>query len=248
MGAQWVKARSVPSTGSPLGAALVIMLAIGPAISSTVPAATLAGDDGPFEPLGAVLSGIFMTQVALGVLGVMLMSTEYSTGSVRNALGAVPQRGMLLTAKALMLVALTRAAGPARHRGRGDDRRGDPARQGPRPRTHRPGRRPRGCRQYDVLVLTALLGLAVGTALRSTAAAVIVLTLVLFLLPVLVQLLPAGIGQPVGRWLPSQAGTAVLQTAKSPAHLSPVAGLAVAAGYTALALVAAAVALRRRDA
>lgn len=102
------------------------------------------------------------------------------------------------------------------------------------------------------LVLTALLGLAVGTLLRSTAGAVVVLTVVvltgvLFLLPVLVQLVPV-LSDAVGPRLPTQAGSAVLVVGDRSGYLPPVAGQLPIVGYTALALAAATARRRRSDA
>jgi hypothetical protein len=98
-----------------------------------------------------------------------------------------------------------------------------------------------------VLTLTALLGLAVGALLRSTAAAVITLTVLLFLAPVLVELSPDGVRSSIGPWTPSQAGAAVLPLRDRPEYLDPAAGLLLLGGYAVAALLAAVVVLRRRD-
>ena len=96
-------------------------------------------------------------------------------------------------------------------------------------------------------MLTALLGLAVGTVLRSTAGAVVLLTGALFLLPVLVQLVPV-LNDSVGPWLPTQAGSAALVLGDRSGYLAPAAGQLLVACYAALALTAASVRLRRSDA
>jgi hypothetical protein len=245
VGAEWIKARSLSSTWSALGATAFIMVVIGVIISSGVAGAE-AGAPG-FEPLAQAFSGVPMSQVALGVLGALAVTTEYSSRSMVTTLAAVPQRGLLLAAKALQLVALTApvallaTAGAAaaslpilRGRGLNLELTG-------------PGVPRAILGTAVVLVLTGLLGLAIGALLRSTVAAVIVITVVMFLVPVLVGLVPA-VRDGVGPWLPSQAGAAVLQLHDRSDYLSPAAGLAVTAGYTAAALAAAAVALRRRDA
>ena len=243
--AEWIKARSVPSTWSAIGSCLFIMATIGAAISSLE-------DEGPgaprSEPLLQAMAGISMAQVAVGVLGALLVTGEYSSRSITGTLTAVPQRGTLLAGKATLLVLLlapfallgcTAAV-----------------------LTSLPVLRSRGTTTLDLtspdvvravlamtlfLVLTALLGLAVGALLRSTAGAVVVLTGLLFLLPVLVELLP-GLRDTAGPWLPSQAGAAVLVLGDRDGYLSPAAGMLLVAGYVALALVAAAVRLRRSDA
>jgi hypothetical protein len=98
-----------------------------------------------------------------------------------------------------------------------------------------------------VLTLTALLGLAVGALLRSTAAAVITLTFLLFLAPVLVELSPDGVRSTVGPWTPSRAGAAVLPLQDGAEHLDPAAGVLLFGSYAVAALLIAVLVLRRRD-
>lgn len=242
--AEWVKARSLPSTWSALGACVFILASIGPVISGM----EQEGPSAPrSEPLLQMMAGVSMAQVALGVLGALVITGEYASRSITGTLAAVPQRGILLTGKAVLLVLLvtpfallscTLAA-----------------------ITSTPVLRGRGATltltSPEVvtavlattlfLVLTALLGLAVGTLLRSTAGAVVVLTGLLFLLPVLVQLVPA-LATSLGPWLPTQAGAAVLVLGDRSGYLSPAGGQLLVAACAGLALAAAAARLRSSDA
>jgi hypothetical protein len=98
------------------------------------------------------------------------------------------------------------------------------------------------------LVLTALLGLAVGTVMRSTAGSVVALTGLLFLLPVLVQLVPA-LNESVAPLLPTVAGSAVLVLGDDrTGYPAPLAGQLLVLGYVAAALAVASARLRRNDA
>lgn len=247
--AEWIKARSVPTTWSALGATTFIMVAVGAAVCVGVPDTDIIGPGGAqYEPLPQVFAGVAMSQVALGVLGALLMTTEYSSRSITSTLTAIPQRRTLLAGKAALLTAIT--APVALSASGGAVLAGLPVLQGKGLTLSRTD--PQVVRAVLgtalVLTLTALLGLAVGTLLRSTAAAVLVLAVVLFLVPVLIQLLPTGVSTTVGPWTPSQAGAAVLPLQDRPEYLDPAAGLALAAAYTTAALVAAAVLVRRRDA
>ncbi len=248
MAAEWIKARSMPSTWTTLSATLFIMIAIGALISNGIPGANGDGPGpGATEPLTQVFAGVPMSQVALGVLGALSITSEYSSRSIVATLAATPQRGLLLGGKICMLIVLTApvalvasvaAAAVSLPILRG---------HGVSLEWTSPGV-PRAVLGTAVtLVLTALLGLAVGTLLRSTAAAVIVITVVMFLLPALIALVPAA-SESVGPWLPSQAGAAVQQLQDRPDHLSPGAGLALAVSYTVTALLAAGFVLRRRNA
>ena len=94
-----------------------------------------------------------------------------------------------------------------------------------------------------VLALTALLGTAFGWLLRSAIGGFAALFVLLFVTPVLGLLLPG-----ISRYLPSNAGEAILQTGSAGGSLPPWIGLGVYAAYVAAALTAATVALARRDA
>ncbi len=242
--AEWIKARSVPSTWSALGACVFIMASIGPAVSSL----EQEGPGAPrTEPLLQMMAGVSMAQVALGVLGALLLTGEYASRSIAGTLAAVPQRGTLLAGKALLLVLLVTpfALGscalaavttlPVLRDG------------GSELTLTSPDVITAVLATTGFLVLIALLGLAVGALLRSTAGAVVVLTGALFLLPVLVQLVPA-LGDSVGPWLPTQAGSAALVLGDRSGYLSPLTGQLVVACCAGLALAAATARLVRSDA
>lgn len=109
-----LKLRSVRSTWWCLGTAAVLVPVFGaltassvdPAEASALPEAWLAEDGfDPLEPLASVL----LAQFAFGVLGVLTVTSEYSTGQIRTSLLAVPQRRRLLAAKLAVLVAVVTA-------------------------------------------------------------------------------------------------------------------------------------------
>src|SRR5262252_6256044 len=55
-----------------------------------------------FDPTAQSLRGLFLAQLAIGVLGVLVISSEYATGLIRTTLTAIPQRRVVLTAKAIV--------------------------------------------------------------------------------------------------------------------------------------------------
>jgi ABC-type transport system involved in multi-copper enzyme maturation permease subunit len=97
------------------------------------------------------------------------------------------------------------------------------------------------------LSLVGVIGVALGSLLRSTAGAISSLVGLLMLLPVLVDLMPSGFSDAVSQYLPSNAGQAVYALTQDSNTLSPGAGLAVFAGWTALLLGLAAYRLKRTD-
>jgi hypothetical protein len=242
---EWIKARSLPSTWSALGACVVIMATIGPAISSLAEDGASAPVD---EPLLQMMAGTSMAQVALGVLGALVMTGEYGTRAIGTTLSAVPQRGTLLAGKATLLVLLvapfalascTLAALTSL-----------PVLQDRFPSlTLTSPEVVRAVLSTTLfLVLTSLLGLAVGTVVRSTAGAVVALTGLLFLLPVLVQLVPA-LNETVGPYLPTAAGSAALVLgADRTGYPSPLTGQLLVLAYVGAVSLIALARLRRSDA
>src|SRR5258708_6230869 len=99
---EFTKFRSLRSTMWTLLAAVVLMIGIG-ALFSAVTASQYhtfsAADRASFNPVTTSLNGVIFAVVAFGVLGVLLMSGEYSTGMIRSSLTAVPRRLPVLWGK-----------------------------------------------------------------------------------------------------------------------------------------------------
>jgi ABC-2 type transport system permease protein len=106
--AEWVKARTLASTGWLLLAAVVLTVAAGAAVSSAVtcPAGNCAED-----PAKISLTGIYLGQAVVAVLAVLMISGEYSSGMIRVTLAAMPRRTAVLAAKAVVVTGLVLAGG-----------------------------------------------------------------------------------------------------------------------------------------
>jgi ABC-2 type transport system permease protein len=102
---EWTKLRSVRSTYWTIFAALIVGIGLGCAISAGNAHAYHSFDAHDrllFDPTADSLSGLFFAQLAFAVFGVLIMSAEYTTGLIRTTIAAVPQRGYVLAAKAIM--------------------------------------------------------------------------------------------------------------------------------------------------
>lgn len=97
------------------------------------------------------------------------------------------------------------------------------------------------------LGLVGVLGVALGALLRSVAGGISVLVGALMLVPGLVSLLPSSWRDNISPYLPSNAGESIFALHNTAPALSAGAGLAVFAGWTVLALAAAAYRLTRTD-
>ena len=186
-------------------------------------------------------AGLLLGQLTICVLGVMVITSEYSTGMIRASLLAVPRRLPMLAAKAVVV----RACCPRARRGRLVPARSSSARRSCTA-THRsplgdPGvlRAVFGGGLY--LACCGLFALALGAIIRHTAAAITgVIGFILVLSP-LAQLLPGSIGKHVHAYLPSEAGHLIAQAHQAQDDLlTPWQGFGVFAVWTAVLLVVAA--------
>lgn len=247
---EWIKLRSLRSTKITLAVAILLMAGVGvltAAITANQWSRLTAANRASFDPVSIVLGGHTFAQLAIGVLGVLMVSGEYSTGMIRATLTAVPKRLPVLTAKAgvfaaVTLVAMTAASFVAFVCGKAllsSHMQVSLASAGV-------ARAVIGAALY--LTLVGLLGVSLGTLLRNTAGAIASLLGVLIFLPLLANLLPSSISNHLTPYLPSNAGGALLNVHQQAGSLAPWAGFAVMCAYAVAALAAAAWVLNRRDA
>lgn len=248
---EWTKLRSLRSTFYTLLAAVVFVIGLG-VLFAAVTAAHWSevgpGERARFDPTNTSLSGVFLAQLAIGVLGVLIVSGEYSTGMIRATLAAVPRRLPVLWAKAGVFAAVTfvlmlLSALAAFFAGQSllSSKHIQAAFSAPGV-----ARAVVGAALY--LTIVGLLGIALGALLRNTAGAIATLFGLLLVLPVLGAVLPSTWSRHVTPYLPSNAGQAVMTVRLGPTSLSPWAGFGVFCAYAAVAMVGAALLLRRRDA
>ena len=96
---EWIKLRGLRSTLWMLVATAAAMIAIGVTTMANTKAPG-AADPASFDPMNNVLAGVVLGQLIIGVLAVLVMTNEYSSGSIKSTLAAVPGRPMVLAAKA----------------------------------------------------------------------------------------------------------------------------------------------------
>ncbi|MFL5963713.1 MAG: ABC transporter permease [Gaiellaceae bacterium] len=252
---EWTKLRTVRSTRYSLLAAVAMTIgfAVIPALVNANRWNSMSlADKASFHPLETSLIGVTIAQLAIGVLGVLVISGEYSTGMIRSTFAAVPKRLPVLWAKAgvfglvtfvLALPSTVIAFFAAQAILKGHSFNGhDIALSFSDPGV---ARAVVGGALY--LTVAGLFGLGLGAILRSTAGGISAFAAMLFVLPPLMNVLPSSWNDAISPYLPSNAGAAIMQTG-SPAHtLAPWTGLGLFAAYTAIVLAVAALQLRRRD-
>jgi len=247
---EWTKLRTLRSTMWSLLVAVVLTVGLGALIC--LARGSNFDRESPeerllFDPTATSLVGLFLSQLAIGVLGVLVMSGEYATGMARSTFAAVPHRLPVLWAKvvvfsAVVLVLMTAASLGAFLSGQAVFSH---YRLGTSLGAHNVLRAVIGGGIY--LTVIGLLGIGLGALLRRTAVAIAVLFGVLLVLPIIVNFLPSSYRDHIQKYLPSSAGQSLLQVVHDPSSLSPWAGLAVMLAYAVVVLAGAAVLLRRRD-
>lgn len=245
---EWTKLRSVRSTLWSLFVAVAFTIGIAGLATGVIAhhwPHMSPGDRADFHPLEPTFAGVQLAQLAIGVLGVLVITGEYSTGMIRATMTAVPRRLPVLWAKAAVYGATTfalmvpaafaaffigHAVLSGRHIAVGLGQAGV-------------ARAVVGAGLY--LTVVGLFGLGLGAIVRNTAGGIALFAGIMFVLPPLMNVLPKSWNDAASPYLPLQAGERILQTTSG--TLSPWEGFGILCAYAAAALAVAALLLRRRD-
>jgi ABC-type transport system involved in multi-copper enzyme maturation permease subunit len=248
---EWTKLWSLRSTRWSLLFAVISMAGLGvliAAVSMGRWSHLSPHERATFDAIDRSLGGYHLAQLAIGVLGVLVISGEYSTGMIRSSLMAVPRRLPVLWGKIAVFASVTfvlmfisaliaffgSQAILAEHH------------------VNVTLGHPHALRTLVGTVLfmtvTGVLCTALGTIIRSTAGGIATYVGLLFVLPGIVDILPSELGNSISPYLPSSAGGAIASATRDAHTLSPWGGFALYCGYTLLLLVIAAYMLVRRDA
>ena len=246
--AEWTKIRTVRTGYAIVLATAAITVALGFSLlvgilqrDDRMSLAQRAGLDPAGQ--GIWLHGLDLGQVVLAVLGVLVATSEYGTGTIRGTLAATPGRWRVLAAKAVglgnlaLVVGAVLAAGmlalalPLLHQ------HGLPLDSGTAMRTV----------AFAALATAgiALLGLATGLLIRHTAGALTTLLVVLLGIPVIEPFFPDGWSD-VLKYFPAESAWAMFTPDGAWLSLGP--ATAVLSIWVGTALAAAAITFHRRDA
>ena len=243
--AEWTKFHSVRSTWWSVAATVSLMIGYAGLAALSV---RLGGDE-ELSAQGAIVGGTFyLGQFAVVTLATLVITSEYATGAIRSTLQWLPRRGGVLLAKAAVLAPVSFLLGLV-CAGVGlaiavplIDGYGTPTSLG-------------GVLQTTLatggyFALLSLFCLGVGTALRSTAGTITVVTLILLMVPILI----GGLGlDEVVHFFPGLAGTNAMVSGVSPVLGMPTPypawlGLPICAIWSAGALALGQALFRKRDA
>jgi ABC-2 type transport system permease protein len=249
---EWTKFVSLRSTRWSLGVGFLLTIAL-PIVFGAVTAShwahMSAGERAGRNPLDIALAGVNVAQLAIAVLGVLVITGEYSTGMIRSSLIAVPKRlpvlwakigvyavvSFVLTVPAVIIAFFASQAVLSRHHIL-QISFGDPG----------VARSLLGGALYVMLV--GIFALGIGAIVRNTAGGIATFAGIFFVIPPLMNILPLSWNNAISQYLPSEAGRQLFSLHQGVHSLSPTMGGLLMVGYCALAVAVAAVLLVRRDA
>jgi ABC-2 type transport system permease protein len=247
MAAEWTKFWSVRSTMWTLVATGVAVVGL-----SALSTGTVSPSDIIEDPTRRSLIGIFLGQLIFGVLGVLVMSAEYGTGTIRATLSAVPRRPVVLTAKIFVFGAVAVvvseiltfsafAIGQAVLSAKnavGSATAAEHAQAiglkvppdlGASLSTGSASLGQAGVLRAVIgaglyLAVLGLMALGLATIIRHTAGAISAFVGIVLVLPLIVQALPESIANAVARYLPANIGLVMFSTHGVPDRVGPAFG------------------------
>ncbi|MFF7733206.1 ABC transporter permease [Streptomyces sp. NPDC007984] len=247
---EWTKIRSVASTVWTLSLVVVVTVALGmliAALSKNEFDSMSARDRAEFDPTFISFAGMSLGQLAMIVFGVLVVSNEYSTGMIRSSLAAVPQRGSFLFSKVAVASGLALLVGLVTSFAAfflGQAMLG----------SHRveigdPGvlRAVFGGGLYMALI--AMFSMGVAAMLRSPMLSLGILMPFFFLISNILGNVDAT--KKVGRFLPDQAGSKIMQVVTpidDDTPYGPWGGLGIMGLWVLAALIGGYALLKKRDA
>jgi hypothetical protein len=251
MAAEWIKLRSIRSTlwsllaavGICVGLAALLCWAYVHRFNHLDPAERLRLDATLHS-----LRGIFLAQLAIGVLGVLFIGSEHGTGMIRATFAAVPQRRTVLIAKAIVLGATTLVVGAVAAPSAFFVGQSVLASKHVEASLGDPGVLWAVVGGAVYFPAIALLAFALGAIIRRTAGAIATLFGLVLVLPILAEALPSPWNHDVSKYLPGGAGQAMFSVRPREELLSPGSAALVLAAWVAGLLAIALVLVTRRDA
>jgi ABC-2 type transport system permease protein len=249
---EWTKLRSVRSTWWTIGVTVLLGIGIGALVTAETRAHWHTMDPGSiqsFDPTASSLVGLFICQFAIGILGALVVSAEYSTGTIRATFSAAPHRTVVLAAKATVygFVALVVSefvsfvsfilgqfllSAPATHA-----------------TLSSPGalRAVVGGGLY--ICVLGLIAFGLAAIIRHTAGAISAFVGILLVLPLVVQALPSSLSEEVRKFLPDRIGIQMLTTNGGSFNaFTPWVGFGILCVYAFVLISIGAALMNRRDA
>ncbi|WP_233599276.1 ABC transporter permease [Amycolatopsis sp. WAC 01375] len=247
--AEWIKLRSLRSTWYTLAGLFVVGLgitAISMSSAGTTYETSTPAEQAVWDPTGLSLKSFILAQLIIGVVGLLIITSEYATGSIQSSLAATPRRHRLLAAKAVLATVIGLVAGQVLmfvsfFLGQALLA----AQDVPNAALGDPGVFSAVAGGGLYLSAIALLAVGLGVLMRATAGALATLVGIVFLVPAIAGLFPALEG--LFAFWPTRGAAAILATVPDPAYPDPWLNLGGMCVGVLVVVAAGFVVLRRRD-
>jgi len=219
---EWIKFRTVRSSVMGVVVFFVLTIGLGGLITWAIRSHwshSSATDRLTFDPVSTALAGIIFAQFAVGVIGVLFITSEYSSGSIRTTLTAVSNRIRLITAKSIVLVAslivvseivcfaafelgqaIFKGVVPTASLGTPDVLRSV-------------------LLAGLYLTLLTIAGFSIGLIVRHSAACISIFVSVLLIVPIIFAFLPSSWQNSYSKYLPSELGRSMMSPFPPAFHL-----------------------------
>ncbi|HYZ54639.1 MAG TPA: ABC transporter permease [Streptosporangiaceae bacterium] len=248
---EFTKIRSVRSTYWTMLVLLVVGIGLGALITGVAAARWNQmgiAERATFNPTRNSLVGLYFGQFVIVVLGTLTITSEYSTGMIRTSLTAMPRRGIMYVSKAAVFTVLALLIGLITSFAAFF--LGQALLASTHDTTTLSG--PNVLRAVIggglFIAVCGLFAYGIGAILRHTAGAISTAIGLLFVLPIVVNFLPASWSNDILRWLPSEGGLAIWNTRQVPHEFTAWGEFGVFLAYTAAILIAGFILFRKRDA
>ncbi len=249
---EWTKIKTVRSTMWTIGVTIVLGIGIGALVTTLTSShwsSMNLGSRVSFDPTQSSLVGLLFAQFAIGILGVLVISAEYTTGTIRATFSAAPNRSRVFGAKIVVFGVLSFVVAEVTSFVAfflGQFLLSSPA-------THATLSSPGAFRAVFggglFVCALGLLAMGMGTIIRHTAGAISAFVAVLLVLPIITAALPSQLAQDIRKFMPDRIGVDMLTTkGQDFGAFSPWVGLFIICVYAVVLLAIGASMLEKRDA
>jgi hypothetical protein len=248
---EWTKIWSVRSTPWTLLIAVVstvgfAMLASWGTTSSL--AKMSAPDRAVLDPTNIAMAGVAFGQLAVAVLGALVVTSEYSTSGIRTTFTSVPARLRVLAAKGIVFAVVATVVGMISAFGAFFAAMPFWAHHNLATHLGDPGVLRAVIGGGLFMLAAGMLGFALGTIIRHTAGTITAAVGLLFVVPPLLNLLPGTWGHDIQKYFTINAGQHITEVVHVPGVLAPWVGYAVFTLWWVVPLILGAYLVKRRDA
>jgi ABC-2 type transport system permease protein len=248
---EWTKLRSVRSTYWTLLALVVICVGLGSLIDWAFAShwnQENPAQRGDFNAVNHSLNMLYLGQLVVAVLGVLAITSEYSTGMIRTSLTAMPRRGTVYAAKATVFTVVALVVGEITSFVMFFLGQALLHSTGHSATISSPGALRAVVGGGLFLAGCGLFAFGIGTLIRHTAGAITIAVAVMFVVPILTGVLPQSWQNNVQKFEPITAGGEIWSTRNDPGFYGHWTEFFIFLAWIAVLLVAGAMVIRKRDA